>query len=53
MEYELSNQVTLLKALITKDEAKQAKEIAKSKGMTFQGWLGNVIRQELQKEERA
>ena len=50
MRYELSNHVTPLKALISREEAKQAKEIAKAKGMTLQGWLGQLIKEQIAKE---
>lgn len=37
---------------ITKQESAQAKELAKSKGMTFQGWLGQLIKRELAKSQQ-
>ena len=39
-----------IKAAITVDDARKAKIIAKSQGMTFQGWLGKIIRQEISRE---
>jgi len=35
---------------ISASERDQAKSLAKSKGMTFQGWLGQLIRNELKQE---
>lgn len=29
-------------------ERDEAKALAKSKGMTFQGWLGNLVKKELE-----
>lgn len=36
-----------LKAAVSRDEVLEAKRMAKSKGMTFQGWLGQLIKREL------
>lgn len=36
---------------ITAEERLRAKEIAKAKGMTFQGWLASLVKHELEKEE--
>ena len=48
MQYEKSYQTTtLLKASITAAERDKAKRIAKAKGMTFSGWLGMVIKEEI------
>ncbi|MBQ7282627.1 MAG: hypothetical protein IJR16_07605 [Spirochaetales bacterium] len=33
-----------LKAAITKEEQEQAVKLAKSQGMTFQGWFAKIIR---------
>jgi phosphotransferase system IIB component len=38
---------SLLRADITAEQKKKARQIAKSKGMTFQGWLGQVIQKEI------
>lgn len=48
MKYESLNQTAMLKVKISKDEIKRAKSLAKSKGMLFQCWLGNLVRKELQ-----
>lgn len=40
-----------LKVCITAAEKQLAYEMAKSKGMTFQGWLGQLIKKELKEEE--
>ena len=37
-----------LKAAVTREEIIKAKKVAKSKGMTFQGWLGQLIKRELE-----
>ena len=37
-----------LKAAITREEILKARRVAKSKGMTFQGWLGQLIKRELE-----
>jgi hypothetical protein len=36
---------------ISAKEKNEAKSLAKSKGMTFQGWLGQLIRNELIRNE--
>lgn len=36
-----------LKAAITREEILKARKVAKSKGMTFQGWLGQLIKREI------
>jgi hypothetical protein len=38
---------SLLRADITVEQKKRARQIAKSKGMTFQGWLGQIIQKEI------
>ncbi len=48
MKYESLNQTVMLKVKISKDEIKRAKSLAKSEGMLFQCWLGNLVRKELQ-----
>lgn len=40
---------TSIKVEISKEKKQQAKSYAKSKGMTFSGWLGQLIDRELQK----
>lgn len=40
-----------IRAAITKDEKDRIYKLAKSKGMTFQGWMGQLIKSELAKEE--
>lgn len=37
---------------LSKDERNAAREIARSKGMTFQGWLGQLIKRELAKSQQ-
>lgn len=37
-----------LNVLISHEERNMAKSIAKKKGMTFQGWLGQLIKRELE-----
>ncbi|MBQ3730007.1 MAG: hypothetical protein II903_10960 [Spirochaetales bacterium] len=39
-------------ACITPEERDDAKKLAKSKGMTFQGWLGQLIRRELEQKRK-
>jgi len=39
-----------LKAAVSRDEVLEAKRVAKSKGMTFQGWLGQLIKREISAE---
>ncbi|MPM30657.1 hypothetical protein SDC9_77207 [bioreactor metagenome] len=39
-----------LRAEITSDQKKLARKLAKSKGMTFQGWLGQLIQKEISQE---
>lgn len=52
MQYENSyRKMTLLKANISTAERDQAKAIAKSKGMTFAGWLGMAVREAMRKEQ--
>lgn len=43
--------IPLIKVEITKDMHQQARKYAKSKGYTFQGWVGQLIKAELQKAE--
>ena len=40
------------KISITPQEKNIAKSLAKSQGMTFQGWLGKIIRQEISRESQ-
>lgn len=42
---------TTIKVNLSREERIKAKEFAKSKGMTFQGWLAQIIRRELQNSE--
>ena len=39
---------SLLRVAITDREKAAAKRLAKSKGMTFQGWMGQLIKRELE-----
>ena len=50
MKIENSN-ATTVKINISRDERISARHLAKSQGMTFQGWLGLLIRRELKKAE--
>jgi hypothetical protein len=36
---------------ITPTERKAARRIAREQGMTFQGWLGRLVRQEIEKHQ--
>jgi len=38
---------TSIKVDFTRQERDEAKALAKSKGMTFQGWLGQLVQREL------
>ena len=40
-----------LRANITQTQKLEARKIAKSKGMTFQGWLGQIIEREIANQE--
>lgn len=42
----------LLRVDITDREKAAAKRLAKSKGMTFQGWMGQLIKRELEEAQR-
>ena len=44
---------SLVKAKNSSEEKEQAKALAKSKGMTFQGWLGQLIKNALKEEREA
>lgn len=37
---------------ISVNERDKAKALAKSKGMTFQGWLGQLVKRELEAAEK-
>ena len=41
----------MVRAAITKDERARANALAKKKGMSFQGFVGQLIKRELQKSE--
>lgn len=41
------NDIKWLRAQITEEEAQKAKNIAKDKGMTLQGWVGSLIKKEI------
>lgn len=43
----------LLKADITRDEKETAKRLAKSRGMTFSGFLGRLVKEEISKARDA
>ena len=38
---------TAIKVDFSRQERDEAKRLAKSKGMTFQGWIGQLVRKEL------
>jgi hypothetical protein len=38
---------------ISPEQRERAKEIAKSKGMTLQGWLGQLVLREIDKTQNA
>lgn len=40
-----------LKVVLTQDEKTIAKSLAKSKGYSFQGWIGQLIKTELKKAQ--
>ena len=42
---------TCIKVDFTPQERDEAKALAKSKGMTFQGWLGQLVKRELKKAQ--
>ena len=42
---------TTVKINVSKEERERAKSIAKSRGMTFQGFLGQLIKNELKRSE--
>ena len=41
-----------LNVLITAEEKAEAKDLAREKGMTFSGFIGNLVKEELKREER-
>ena len=43
--------VNSVKIVLTENETNEAKQIVKSKGYTFQGWLGNLVRKEIEKNK--
>lgn len=53
MKYDKSNETKMIEARISASERDEAKAVAKSKGMTFQAWLGFLIKNELAKEREA
>lgn len=52
MSIRSSISIQQLKVRISKEEQLKAKEIAKSQGMTFQGWIGSLIKRELAQNEK-
>lgn len=42
-----------IKVTISTSEKSEAKALAKSLGMTFQGWVGNLIKRELREAKKA
>lgn len=47
----LKNEMCYLKVQLAISEKDKAKAIAKSKGMTFAGWLGMAVREAMRKEQ--
>ena len=47
-----SNDYKLLKAQVSEEEVRKAKRIAKSEGMTLQGWLRKLLIREIEIAER-
>lgn len=45
-----TNTVVLLRVDISEKEKIYAKKMAKSKGYSFQGWLGSLVKEELKKD---
>lgn len=45
------DQVNNVKIILSSYEKEKAKKIAKNKGFTFQGWLGNLVRKEINNED--
>ena len=45
-----NDQYQKLTVMLTSREREEAKQYAKTKGMTFAGWLGMVVRDAMQKE---
>lgn len=43
------NEGFLLRAAITEDQKRKAKQLAKKKRMTFSGWLGSIIEEAIEK----
>lgn len=52
MKIQNCNHFQKISVAISPEERVHAKEIAKSKGMTFQGWLGQLVKRELELESR-
>lgn len=47
-----ANNTMNLRVAINEAEKREAKKIAKSKGYSFQGWLGHVVKNELAKHNQ-
>ena len=47
------NQSFLLRAEITEDQRRKAKQLAKQRRMTFSGFVGSLIERELEKDKEA
>ena len=43
---------TAIKVDFSRQERDEAKALAKSKGMTFQGWIGQLVKRELEAARR-
>lgn len=48
-----TNDYIQVKADISPEERDDARRLAKSKGMTFQGWMGQIIKRELASSKEA
>ena len=42
----------MVRIQLSDEEKTAARNIAKNQGMTFQGWLGKIIRQEISRESQ-
>ena len=45
------DQVNNVKIILSRYEKEKAKKIAKDKGFTFQYWLGNLVKKEINNED--
>lgn len=47
------NETTQLQVQITANEKESAKRLARASGMTFQGWLGMLVKRELEASSKS